>query len=244
MTSLVRRFKETERGRRLVEQPLVSATWLRVRSLPHYARRGHAARSSIVRRYLASTDEPRLQLGAGGERVPGWLNSDLVDGEIYLDVTRPLPLPDSSFAYVFAEHLIEHLSESAGQALLAELYRVLRPGGVLRVTTPDLRKIIALYEDRNPVISLDDYSRFLDEMTGRPHERACQVFNDFMRLWGHRYVYDREDLAAKVQAAGFEDPQWREPGESPHARLRGIERHGPDWENAAEAMCLEATRPA
>lgn len=194
-------------------------------------------------RYLTSAEEPRLQFGAGPNGMAGWLNSDLLAGDIYLDISRSLPLPDGVFAYAFGEHVIEHISERAGLRLFGELYRILRPGGVVRLTTPDLRKIIALYEDRNPVISRAEYVRYLDELTGKRHERPCQLFNDFLRLWGHRYVYDEEDLTEKLLSSGFARVERLEPGESAHETLRGIERHGTaEWVNRAEAMCIEATR--
>ena len=222
MNRLITRLKRTE-------QPLARNLLLHGRGALHYAARGHTARSAIVRRYLSSTSEPALQIGSGPLSLPGWLNSDLIAGDVYLNLTRPLPLPDSAFAYVFGEHVIEHISEQSALALFAELHRVLRPGGVLRLTTPDLNKIIALYEDRNPVIDRADYGRFLDDETGKLHERACQIFNDYMRLWGHRYVYDEEDLTAKLEQVGFEsgDPPGaeREPSREA-ARDRASRRRG------------------
>jgi predicted SAM-dependent methyltransferase len=246
MRPVLERARQTAAFRALkqrVDSPLGPLVWLRIQGLVHWTSHGHGIRSRTVARYVSSTDQPRLQLGSGPTTLPGWLNSDLVSGDVYIDVARPLPLPDASFSYVFMEHLIEHVSERAGLQLLQEVHRVLRPGGTLRVTTPDLKKIIALYEDRNEAMTLADYSRFLDEMTGRRHERACQVFNDFMRLWGHRYVYDEEDLSVKLVATGFRSIERHEPGDSDHVLLRGLEHHGPAWENDVEAMCLEATRP-
>jgi predicted SAM-dependent methyltransferase len=238
MRKLVTRLKRTE-------NPAARDLLLRTRGYLHYLPRGHVARRRTVARYLASQDEPRLQIGAGPVALAGWLNSDLISGDIYLDLARRLPLPSGTFAYVFGEHVIEHIPEATGTALLGELHRVLRPGGVLRLTTPDLRKIIAIYEDRNPVVERDEYARFLDEETGKRHERACQIFNDYLRLWGHRYIYDEEDLTAKLYAAGFGLVERRESGESEHALLRGLERHGgAEWVNRAEAMSLEATRTA
>jgi predicted SAM-dependent methyltransferase len=226
-----------------VEHPAGRLALLWLRSLPHRLARGHLVRRRRVRRYLAGTSSPRLQIGSGPQSIPGWLNSDLIAGDIYLDLQRPLPFEDRSFAYVFGEHVIEHLPERDGAALLAELHRVLRPGGVLRLTTPDLRKIIAIYEDRNPVIGREEYVRFLDLETGKRHERPCQVLNDYLRLWGHRYVYDDEDLMAKLRLAGFTEVVRREAGESEHEALRGLERHGGEaWVNRAEAMSLEASR--
>jgi predicted SAM-dependent methyltransferase len=245
MSSLVERFRQTALFERLKrsENPIGPYIWLRLRGSLHYATRGHIARRRLVRGYLDAIDEPRLQIGSGPVQLDGWLNSDLVCGDIHLDAGKPLPIPDDSFQYVFCEHLIEHVSERAGMQLLAEMRRILKPGGRLRITTPDLPKIIAIYEDRNPAVDRDTYSRFLDDITGKRHDRACQIFNDFMHLWGHLYIYDEEDLTAKLVEVGFTGVERREPGESSYDSLRGLEHHGPCWENEAEAMCLEAERP-
>lgn len=238
MNGLVTRLKRTE-------NPFLRHLLLRARGSAHYLTRGHVVRRRAVAVYLEATPEPRLHIGAGPLRIPGWLNSDLIAADIYLDVARPLPLPGASFSYVFGEHLIEHLAEPAAEGLLRELHRILRPGGILRLTTPDLQKIIAIYKDRNPVVSQADYARYLDEGTGKTHERPAQILNDFLRLWGHRYVYDEEDLSARLLAAGFVDVVRREPGESDHEALGHLEQHGAaEWVNHAEAMCLEAQRPA
>lgn len=234
--TLVGRLKRTE-------SPTGRYALLRAAALAHAARRAHIVRARAVREYLRSSDEPRLHIGAGPVRLPGWLNSDLISGDIHLDLLRPLPLPPASFAYVFGEHVIEHLPEGGIGAILAELHRVLRPGGVLRLTTPDLQKLVALYEDRNPVVSREMYARYLDSQTGKRHDRPAQIFNNAMRLWGHRYIYDEEDLTARLHAVGFDQVERVEPRESRHAALLGLERHGgEEWVNRAEAMCLEATR--
>jgi predicted SAM-dependent methyltransferase len=240
----VRRTKAFASLKQRVDGPLPSYLWLRARGAVHYVSAGHLPRRRALRKYLASTAEPALQVGSGGTRLPGWLNSDLLQGDIYLDLGRLLPLPNAAFKYVFSEHVIEHISERQGKQLLGELYRILRPGGVVRITTPDLKKIIAIYEDRNPVIAREAYARFLDHMTGKHHERACQIFNDYMHLWGHLYVYDEADLVAKMREAGFEGVVRLEPGQSSHPKLTNVEHHGLPWQNDAEAMCVEGTKPA
>jgi predicted SAM-dependent methyltransferase len=236
MTGLLTRLKRTE-------DPALRHVLLRTRGYLHYATHGHLARRRAVERYFASTQEAKLHIGAGPHQLPGWLNTDLISGDIYLDITRRLPFEDGCFAYAFGEHIIEHLSDRSGSALLAELHRVLTPGGVLRLVTPDLRKIIALYEDANPVISREEYTQFLGTTTGRPYDRPAQLFNDYTRLWGHQWIYDEEDLSARLRAAGFTAVVRRETGESEQPALAGLERHGgADWVNHAEAMCLEATK--
>ena len=235
-TTVVERLKR-------VQNPTLRYLLLRTRASLHYATHGHVVRRRLVRRHLAQTEHPRLQIGAGPLGLPGWLNSDLIAGDIYLDLVRPLALPDEGFAYAFGEHVIEHIPERTAFSLLRELHRILRPGGVLRLTTPDLQKLIAIYEDRNPVIDRESYSRWLSGLVGRPRERACQVLNDNLRLWGHRYVYDEQDLTARLREAGFAEVRREEPGQSGHEELCGLERHGGEpWVNRAEAMCLEAVR--
>ncbi|MDQ3569402.1 MAG: methyltransferase domain-containing protein [Actinomycetota bacterium] len=234
--SVVERLKRTE-------NPIARHVLLRARGLAHYATRGHIVRRNVLARYLASSEQPKLHVGAGRERLFGWLNTDLIAGEAYLDLGRRLPFPDATFVYVFGEHVIEHLRDAEGETLIAELHRVLRPGGVLRLTTPDLRKILAIYEDRNPVVTREEYARFLDKSTGRSHDRPCQVLNDYLRLWGHQWIYDQEDLTARLLATGFVHIRRQDSGQSDIPALRGLERHGgAEWVNRAEAMCLEARK--
>jgi predicted SAM-dependent methyltransferase len=214
-------------------------------SAPYHDR---AARRRTARTLasLRSARDLRVNIGCGPNALAGWINLDAARGEridVVWDLRRGMPFADGSCAAVFGEHVIEHVLESTGRALLSELHRVLRPGGVLRLATPDLVKLIAIYEDRSPEVDRETFADYLDEITGKRHERACQVLNDELRLWGHQYVYDEEDLSAKLREAGFTRIERVEAGESTHAALRGLESHsGPDWLNRATVMCLEATR--
>ena len=225
------------------EDPALRLLLLRGTGAVHALRRGHRVRRGAVQRYLASATEPKLHVGSGPVSLEGWLNSDLIAGDVYLDLERRLPLPSETFAFAFGEHVIEHIAEPAVPTLLAELRRVLRPGGVLRLTTPDLAKLIALYEDRNPEISRERYAAWLGTQTGKDESQPAQLLNDYMRLWGHRHIFDEPELAEHLRRAGFARVERREPLESPHPALRDLERHGGEpWVNRAEAMTLEATR--
>lgn len=51
---------------------------------------------------------------------------------------RPLPYPDNSFEAIYSFHVFEHLTYDEGIYALGEMYRVLKPGGICRISTPDL----------------------------------------------------------------------------------------------------------
>jgi len=167
-----------------------------------------------VRAALAA--HSRLHLGCGGNVMPGWANVDAEGGPgvIAWDLRKPLPAADATFDYVFSEHFIEHVTRDEALRLLRECVRVLKPGGVLRTSTPDLRKLIEEYQAGR----LDEW-RDMQWLPGTP----CKLLNEGMRLWGHQFVYDEPELRLLLAEAGFaavERVTWRESG---HEALRAIE---------------------
>ncbi len=120
-----------------------------VRTARHWLRsRGGRTDRKLIVEHFAAVDSPRLQLGCGTRLLDGWLNSDFVPRTteaIRIDATEPLPFDDSTFAHVYSEHMIEHLDHLAGQRLLGEICRVMRPGGRLRLSTPDLGRLLDLF---------------------------------------------------------------------------------------------------
>lgn len=84
------------------------------------------------------TDLAALDLGAGtANQVPGAVRLDVTAAcapHVVADVERPLPFRDGCFAVVGAYDVVEHVQDLV--ALVTEVHRVLRPGGVFRVTTP------------------------------------------------------------------------------------------------------------
>ena len=82
---------------------------------------------------------PRLHVGCGRERLDGWVNLDnqsLPGVDLVTDVTEGLDFADVEAVY--AEHFLEHLTVDQALDFLLECHRVLRDGGLLRLTTPNL----------------------------------------------------------------------------------------------------------
>jgi predicted SAM-dependent methyltransferase len=194
-----------------------------------------------IERYLASHDVRKLQLGAGDHPREGWLNTDLHDygrGNVYLDVRRRFPLPDASFDFVFSEHMLEHLTYAEGQRCLRECFRVLRPGGRIRIATPSLERLAQLYT-AEPSEVQRRYVRWVVE-TLEPETNAPLpgvVVNNFFRSWGHRFIYDPQTLRHALGDAGFVDVE-----EHPVGELEQHLAEEPEF-NAYETFVLEARRP-
>lgn len=92
-----------------------------------------------------------VNIGCGNRFHPDWVNIDLRPSSasvISHDVASGIPFPDRHADAVYHSHLIEHLPRKQASKLVAECFRVLRPGGVLRVATPDLETICRTYLER------------------------------------------------------------------------------------------------
>ena len=53
------------------------------------------------------------------------------------DLTKPFPLPDGCADRIHTEDFLEHISVDRIGALLSECFRVLTPGGMMRIGVPD-----------------------------------------------------------------------------------------------------------
>ena len=189
-----------------------------------------AGRSSKIRRYLEAHSVKKLQLGTGHNVLENWLNTDIFLKQppvVYLNATQRFPFPDATFDYILAEHMIEHIDYAAGQFMLKECFRVLKPGGRVRFATPDLRVLLGLHAREKT----SDQQRYVDWIIAlvMPGLRECKdvfVINNAFRAWGHCSLYDKETLRHALEAQGFQEIRFYQPGASEDPNLRGLERHG------------------
>ena len=203
-------------------------------------------RGPLVSAYLESTAVRKLHLGGAG--LHGWLNTDLHPAHwrvVRMDATKPFPLPSRSVDYVFSEHMIEHLPLAGARAMLREAHRVLRPGGMIRVATPDLARVVSLYGATRDVRK--DYLVWAQEHFGLPRDLPadCAVINSLFHDHGHRFLFDAATLTALLTAAGFAGVARYTPGNSDDPHLRGLERRQfpvGSVANNFETLVLEARR--
>lgn len=89
-----------------------------------------------------------LNLGCGHRLHPDFVNVDVTPRHpsvAQCDLSRGIPFPDSKFDVVYHSHVVEHLRRTDVLPFLKECLRVLKPGGILRVATPDLERLCESY---------------------------------------------------------------------------------------------------
>jgi len=94
---------------------------------------------------------PYLNLGCGANFRRDWTNIDIVSDSpdvIAHNLVEGIPFPDRRFEFVYHSHVMEHLPRSRVHDFIRECFRVLQPGGILRVVIPNLEEI-ALHYLRN-----------------------------------------------------------------------------------------------
>ncbi len=208
---------------------------------------------AALAKYLLTNKVKKLQLGCGLNPIEGFFNTDIniIDGVYYVDECQPLPFGAETFHYVFLEHNFEHLSYQEGRALLRECYRILKPNGVLRLTTPCLEFLLDIYQ--HPETGLHQtymkwhFEKFAPEMYEDFKEELppALLISNFLRLWGHKCIYDHTTIKRCLDVAGFKDVKFCEVCKSEHPELQNLEHHQnviPVQFNALETMCLEATK--
>ena len=133
----------------------------------------------------------RLHLGCGDLYLPDALNMDRYDlrvADLKADAVR-LPVRSGTSEAVIAYHVFEHLGYMGSVYAFAEAFRVLKPGGILEIETPDpVRSFQAFMERSEPLWRAGVLSWiFGTETTGM----------------GHRGLFPKELLEKMVKEAGF-----------------------------------------
>ena len=203
----------------------------------------------LIQAYLATPGVKKLQLGASSNVLDGWLNSDLEPraGCIYLDVTTKFPLPDNTFDYVYSEHMIEHVPYQNGLFMIRECARVLKPGGTIRLVTPDMTVLLGLLnQPRN--YEQEEFIRYVTDrfLIGTNGYNPVFVINNEFREWGHQFIYDEATLRDSLELCGFTGIKRFLAGTSDDPVLNDIENHGRllgnEEINRFESLVLQATK--
>jgi len=121
-----------------------------------------------------------------------------------VDISRELPLSDNSVDFVYCSQALEHFEYWQTENILGEMYRILKPGGIVRVSVPDIDKMVQLYLEENKD-NPSDAARNLNllwwghEKDVKPENFLIKLSHHFIRP--HQWQYNKasmEELLKKV----------------------------------------------
>lgn len=130
---------------------------------------------------------------------------------IYSDVTKKIPLKNNSVECIYTSHMLEHLSRDEVVKFLKEALRVLEPGGVLRVSVPDLKIIV------NDYIKNENADEFMEKLLVQapPINNVISKFKLFISGYRHhQWMYDGKSLTLLLKSCGFKFIKICKPGET------------------------------
>lgn len=178
------------------------------------ARNGYVQRfvSALIRNRRLFVDrralgeKEYLNVGCGRRMADHCINLDFYwrpGVDLCWDVTRPLPIRDGTLAGVFSEHCLEHLDLEDADFAIGELYRVLAPGGRLRLVVPDGEIYLSRYTDR--IRGADVELPYADRDRYRGEYAPVLSVNRIFRSHGHRFIFDFDLLSKMLVKHGFVD---------------------------------------
>ena len=139
---------------------------------------------------------------------------------VHHDLVYGIPFPDRCAQAIFSSHFFEHITRRDAERLAAEALRVLEPGGVIRISVPDLAWLFSEYQrgaGRAVVDGIFD----------------ADGLGEYAR---HRYMYDEQLLGELLAGAGFTEIE----------RCGFREGRVPDLDvldNREGSLVMEAARP-
>lgn len=216
-----------------------------------------------------------LNIGCGWDAPDGWRNFDGSPtlrferipfvGHIYVknakkfpasveygDIVKGLPIKDGSMEGVYASHVLEHLCRSDFYKALANIRRLLKPGGVLRLIVPDLLSRTKYYLS---MIELGEHGAndFLLESTllGISEEPHSKIASAILALGNSAHKWMWDDLAVEfaLRESGFCKIRRCSYGDAENAAFKSVERRDrfywspPGRDDEIEECAFEAYCP-
>lgn len=166
----------------------------------------------------------KLNIGCGTDYKVGWVNidnntdSNIEELDVHWDLRNPLPINDDSIDFIFNEHFIEHLTVEESRITIADMMRVLKPGGVMRIAMPDLEDVVNHYLN----VPLGEDKVIKDFKLDFIQTRA-EWINMSFRWWDHKWLYDWEELVRRLKEVGYENAVRCKLRDSQYAELKNLE---------------------
>ncbi len=209
----------------------------------------------------------KLNIGCGPCGISGWLNYDFgilplistlpklksILIKIHLlsnsykekwpkikivDIRKKFPLKDNTVKFLFCSQVLEHFEYWEARSILSECHRVMEKGGILRISVPDIEKVISNYKNNpNKINSAREFDKaiFGDEKDKTPN-LIKKISIQFIRYhkWHYNFPYLR-DLLKETGFSSIQKCSFRK-GKTPDLNKLELEIH------KATSMYIEAIK--
>ena len=205
-----------------------------------------------LKKYFNENPVDRLHVGCGLTILPGWCNVlyernqeygqvKAVNGGSYLNynLLKSWPWPEGSINYVAGAHFIEHIDLNHCLAFAKEAFTVLKPGGVIRLSCPDLEIYARNYVSNNEDFFKNEHIQ--KACVFKEAQTPSQIFaaKAYDSGGAHKWFHDFSSLKSVLERAGFSNVR----------KLTRLEGKVPDLEKLElpnreiESLYIEATKP-
>lgn len=179
-------------------------------------------------------DRKYLDVGCGFNASPKFVNLDyewLPNVDVVWDIVKKkYPFPDNRFEGIYTEHCLEHIPFEACEENIREFYRMLKPGGILRIIVPDGELYVDIYNRKKQG---EDVKMPFEENYISPMHRINGIF----RNHGHLFIYDFETFRVLLTRNGFKNVRKMSFGQSANPELLNDTP-----ERAIESLYVEAEK--
>lgn len=170
-----------------------------------------------------------LEIAGNRKRSDEWDNiRDIpIRGSIQHDM-RIVPIPfieESTYDGAYSEHFLEHLTREEGIGYLKEMYRVLKPGGVIRLVWPSMDLVEKIRSGQSQEVAQLYYSTFMQRTRSNKSINE-QVADRILHQEGeHKYLWYVNELIDCLSEIGFNDVNEMPYSISSIEGLSNIDRH-------------------
>jgi predicted SAM-dependent methyltransferase len=206
----------------------------------------------------------KLNLGCGPSGINGWINYDwgmlpLVNKYPFLlkalvkigaidkayivkwpkirlfDIRKKFGEKDNTVDVVYCSQVLEHFERWEAVGIAKEIYRILKKGGIFRISVPDIKLLIDKY---NGDIDADKLAKDIwgFDKHLKPKNLLQSIGRNFIR--DHQWLYDKNSMKKMLSKAGFKNIEICEfgKGNTPDLDKLDLEEH------RSASMYLEATK--
>jgi predicted SAM-dependent methyltransferase len=150
----------------------------------------------------------KINLGSGSLLIKDYCNIDIYfKSDLIVDLEKKLlPFQDNSIDTAICISAINYFTRQRGEEIIKETFRVLKPGGIARFATQDLKLIAEKYLN-------NDREFFFQKLADGRERFVGATIGDKFNSWfygyavaknkGCKYFYDFETLALIFKEAGF-----------------------------------------